>query len=207
MANGTKSPTNGADEHFPLLNRDQDDVENRNAAPVEPSTQHIEHEWDAEENRDNPQNWASWFKWATVLGFGLGPLLFAPLSELYGRAPVYRSSLLAFMVMTIGCGLSQNIEILVAFRFLAGCFGASPVAIGGAVVGDLFPVKERGAAMSIYQAGQIISAVVGPPIGGLIGSYLIWRWVFWIVCMLVCCDCLHVSQHSLTIFFNRPLSR
>ena len=79
----------------------------------------------------------------------------------------------------------MNIEMLVAFRFLAGSFGAAPVAIGGAVVGDLFPVEERGTAMSIYQAGQIISAVVGPPIGGLIGSFLIWRWVFWIVCLLV----------------------
>ena len=120
-----------------------------------------------------------------ILGFALGPLLFAPLSELYGRAIVYRACLAAFLVMTAGCGLSQNIEMLVAFRFLAGSFGAAPVAIGGAVVGDLFPVEERGTAMSVYQAGQIISAVVGPPIGGLIGAYLVWRWVFWIVCILV----------------------
>jgi multidrug resistance protein len=120
-----------------------------------------------------------------ILGFALGPLLFAPLSELYGRTIVYRLCLAAFLAMTVGCGISQNIEMLVAFRFLAGSFGAAPVAIGGAVVGDLFPVEERGTAMSVYQAGQIISAVVGPPIGGLIGSYLVWRWVFWIVCILV----------------------
>ena len=86
-----------------------------------------------------------------ILGFGLGPLLFAPLSELYGRTVVYRCTVAAFLVMTMGCGLSHNIEMLVAFRFLAGSFGAAPVAIGGAVVGDLFPVKERGTAMSIYQ--------------------------------------------------------
>lgn len=120
-----------------------------------------------------------------ILGFSLGPLLFAPLSELYGRTIVYRLCLAAFLAMTVGCGLSLNIEMLVAFRFLAGTFGAAPVAIGGAVVGDLFLVEERGTAMSVYQAGMIISAVVGPPIGGLIGSYLVWRWVFWIVCILV----------------------
>lgn len=85
-----------------------------------------------------------------ILGFALGPLLFAPLSELYGRAVVYRLCLAAFLGATLGCGLSQNIEMLVVFRFLAGSFGAAPVAIGGAVVGDLFPVEERGAAMSIY---------------------------------------------------------
>lgn len=120
-----------------------------------------------------------------ILGFALGPLLFAPLSEMYGRTIVYRLCLAAFLAMTLGCGLSKGIEMLVAFRFLAGSFGAAPVAIGGAVVGDLFPTSERGTAMSIYQAGQIISAVVGPPIGGLIGAYLQWRWVFWIVCILV----------------------
>lgn len=120
-----------------------------------------------------------------VLGFALGPLLFAPCSELFGRVRVYRWCLLAFLAMTVGCGLSQNVEMLIAFRFLAGCFGAAPVAIGGAVVADLFPVAERGTAMSIYQAGQVIAAIVGPPVGGLIGSYLAWRWVFWIVCILV----------------------
>lgn len=71
-----------------------------------------------------------------ILGFGLGPLLFSPLSEVYGRAPIYRACLVAFLIMTLGCGLSQNIEMLIAFRFLAGSFGAAPVAIGGAVVGE-----------------------------------------------------------------------
>lgn len=121
-----------------------------------------------------------------VLGFALGPLLFAPLSEVYGRAPVYRICLSLFLLCTVGCAVSNSIGMLVAFRFMAGCLGAAPVAIGGAVVGDLFMVSERGTAMSIYQAGQIISAVVGPPMGGVVGNYMNWRWVFWIVCILVC---------------------
>jgi multidrug resistance protein len=225
---------NGTDEReasstTPLLKRGQNDIEIRNSGPGYSSNQHVDDEWEAEDNLNNPRNWKRWFKWTTVilvsfieflttmpnfmyapnitdaqedlgtsdstlatfsltiyiLGFALGPLLFAPLSELYGRTVVYRLCLAAFLAMTVGCGISQNIEMLVAFRFLAGSFGAAPVAIGGAVVGDLFPVEERGTAMSVYQAGQIISAVVGPPIGGLIGSYLVWRWVFWIVCILV----------------------
>lgn len=127
-----------------------------------------------------------------VLGFGLGPLLFAPLSELYGRAPVYRACLSVFLLFTAGCALSTNMEMLVAARFFAGCLGAAPVAIGGAVIGDLFEVSERGTAMSVYQAGQIISAVIGPPIGGVIGNYTSWRWSFWLVCILVSCRTLYV---------------
>ncbi len=211
MANRPKT-TNETEEHevssiTPLLKRDQNDIESRSSGTERPHNQHAEHEWEAEENLNNPRNWKRSFKWATVilvsfieflttmpnfmyapnitdaqndletsdstlatfsltiyvLGFGLGPLPFAPLSGLYGRVIVYRLYLAAFLVTTIGCGLSQSIEMLVAFRFLAGSFGAAPVAIGGAVVGDLFPVEERGTAMSVYQAGQIISAVVGPP--------------------------------------------
>ena len=120
-----------------------------------------------------------------VLGFGLGPLLFSPLSEMYGRAAIYRGCLTVFLAFTAGCALSTNINTLIVMRFLAGCFGAAPVAIGGAVVGDLFETSERGKAMSVYQAGQIISAVVGPPVGGLCGKYLDWTWTFWIVCILV----------------------
>ncbi|KAF2482125.1 major facilitator superfamily domain-containing protein [Neohortaea acidophila] len=160
---------------------------------------------DAEEDLNTTNDTLATFSLTIyILGFALGPLLFGPLTEVYGRAPVYRLCLVAFLCMTLGCGLAQNIEMLVAFRFLAGSFGAAPVAIGGAVVGDLFVVEERGRAMSIYQAGQIISAVVGPPIGGLIGAYLVWRWVFWIVCILaalalICCVFILRETHHQTL--------
>lgn len=196
------------------------------------SAQDVEDDWDASQNKQNPRNWTSTYKWTTValvsfieflttmpnfmyapnitdaeedlgnendtlatlsltiyvLGFGLGPLLFAPLSEVYGRAKVYRACLSVFLGCTAGCALAKNMDVLIAFRFFAGCLGAAPVAIGGAVVGDIFEVSERGTAMSVYQAGQIISAVVGPPIGGVIGNYASWRWSFWIVCILVSCS-------------------
>lgn len=149
-----------------------------------------------------------------ILGFGLGPLLFAPLSEMYGRAPVYRACLSVFLIFTAGCALSTNMNMLVAARFFAGCLGAAPVAIGGAVVGDLFEVEERGTAMSVYQAGQIISAVVGPPIGGVIGDYANWRWSFWIVCImtgvaLLCTFLVMRETHAVTIqkgLYGRSMS-
>lgn len=142
-----------------------------------------------------------------VLGFGLGPLLFAPLSEMYGRALIYRTCLMLFLVCTGGCALSNSIEMLVFFRFAAGSLGAAPVAIGGAVVGDVFEASERGTAMSVYQAGQIISAVVGPPIGGLIGSYASWRWVFWIVCILVCSTPCYINSNGCKYLANHKVER
>ena len=75
--------------------------------------------------------------------------------------------------------------MLVAFRFIAGCFGAAPVAIGGAMVYDLFHVDERGAAMAVYHSGPIFGNLLGPPLGGLIIQHNGWRWVFWIITIFV----------------------
>lgn len=59
-----------------------------------------------------------------LLGFGSGPLIFAPLSEIYGRNPIYRITLLLFVLFNLGCALSPNIEALLIFRFLCGFFGS-----------------------------------------------------------------------------------
>ena len=120
-----------------------------------------------------------------VLGFGVGPLLFAPLSEVYGRVVVYRLCLALFLVFTVACAVSSSINMLVGFRFVAGCFGAAPVAIGGAIVWDLFEVNERGTAMAIYHSGPIFGNLLGPPLGGLIIQHKSWRWVFWIIAIHV----------------------
>lgn len=121
-----------------------------------------------------------------VLGFCVGPLAFAPLSEIYGRAVVYKCCLTMFLVFTLACGLSSSIKMLICFRLMAGCFGAAPVAIGGAMIYDLFRVGERGRAMSIYTAGPTLGNILGPPVGGLIIQHKSWRWVFWIMSVLVC---------------------
>jgi len=59
-----------------------------------------------------------------LLGFASGPLIFAPLSEVYGRNPVYRTTLALFVLFNLGCALSPNIAALLVFRFLCGFFGS-----------------------------------------------------------------------------------
>lgn len=120
-----------------------------------------------------------------VLGFGVGPLIFSPLSEVYGRTIIYRVCLIIFLLLTAGCALARDVQMLIVFRFLAGCFGAAPIGIGGSIVSDLFLVQERGAAMAVYQLGPILGNLLGPPIGGIIVEKLDWRWVFWIMTMAV----------------------
>lgn len=82
-----------------------------------------------------------------VLGFALGPLLWAPFSELYGRQPIFIITFGALAAFTAGAAGSQNIATLVILRFFAGAFGSSPLVNAGGVLADLFNARQRGMAM------------------------------------------------------------
>jgi MFS family permease len=66
-----------------------------------------------------------------ILGYAVGPLFMAPLSELYGHLPVYHVSNALFVVFTIACAVSSNLDMLVAFRVLDGCLGSTPPVLDG----------------------------------------------------------------------------
>ncbi|PKX95164.1 MFS transporter [Aspergillus novofumigatus IBT 16806] len=119
-----------------------------------------------------------------VLGFTFGPLVVAPLSEIYGRAPLYNWGNVLFVLFTVGTALSQNMAMLMAFRFLMGLAGSVPITIGSGSIADIMPIESRGKAMSAWALGPLL----GPCIGPLAGGYLIqaagWRWVYWLVTIL-----------------------
>lgn len=81
-----------------------------------------------------------------ILGFAFGPLMIAPLSELYGRSILYNIGNLCFTVFTVGAALSNSIGMLMAFRFLMGLAGAVPITIGSGSIADVMPVEKRGRA-------------------------------------------------------------
>ncbi|KAF2090364.1 MFS general substrate transporter [Saccharata proteae CBS 121410] len=112
-----------------------------------------------------------------VLGFAFGPLLIAPLSELYGRVPLYHACNLLFVIFNIACSLSTNLNMLIGFRFLAGSVGSCPLALGGGTIADLIPREQRGTAMALWVAGPTI----GPLAGGFLSQAENWRWVFRVI--------------------------
>ncbi|KAI0254463.1 MFS polyamine transporter [Lactifluus subvellereus] len=114
-----------------------------------------------------------------VLAYALGPLLLAPLSELYGRSHVIQISNVWYLVWNLACGFARSRNELIAFRFLAGLGGSAPLAIGGGVIGDLFDADHRGQAISIYSLTPLLGPVVGPVAGAWIAEKSTWRWVFW----------------------------
>ncbi|KAI5968164.1 uncharacterized protein KGF55_000011 [Candida pseudojiufengensis] len=74
-----------------------------------------------------------------VVGYGIGPIFFSPLSEdiRIGRTPLYIISIFIFCMMQIPTALSTNIAGLCILRFIAGFFASPCLSTGGASFGDL----------------------------------------------------------------------
>lgn len=112
---------------------------------------------------------------------GLGPMLWAPLSEIsfIGRSPIYASTFVAFVVFSILAALANSWSGFLALRFLQAFFGSPCLAIGGASMHDLFPDLMVPYSLTIWVA----AAYCGPALGPLLASYLVpekgWRWGMW----------------------------
>ncbi|KAJ6094075.1 hypothetical protein N7467_002920 [Penicillium canescens] len=112
-----------------------------------------------------------------VLGFAIGPLLWAPLSELFGRQILFVTTYAALTAFNAGAAGAQNSWTLIILRFFAGSFGSSPLTNAGGVIADMFPAKQRGVAMSLFAAAPFLGPVLGPIIGGFLGMNAGFRWV------------------------------
>ncbi|QRW16511.1 major facilitator superfamily transporter [Rhizoctonia solani] len=117
-----------------------------------------------------------------VVGFGLGPLVWGPLSEMYGRRLIFMISFLPFVLLHLGGALAHNIPTLLVTRFLAGSFGSSPLTNAGGTIADMFTAKERGLASALFAMAPFAGPVLGPIVGGYVSeSRAGWRWNFWIM--------------------------
>ncbi|KAI0505613.1 cycloheximide resistance protein [Xylaria bambusicola] len=119
-----------------------------------------------------------------LLGFAAGPIVLAPLSEIYGRVPVYHACSVGFVAFQIACALAPSLNSLIAFRFLAGLFGVAPVTNGGGTIADMIPQKHRGTVLAVYSVGPLLGPIVGPIAGGFLSDAKGWRWNFWVLAIV-----------------------
>ena len=74
---------------------------------------------------------------------------------------------------------------LIGMRLLQGIFAAVPLTNGGAIVADMVRQEERGFAMAMLTLGVLMGPVIGPVTGGFLAAAKGWRWVFWIIAIVV----------------------
>ena len=120
-----------------------------------------------------------------VLGFSLGPTLWGPLSEMYGRKKPLFVGYAVFALMQIPVALGYNMPGILVCRLLAGCFGAAPVVIVSASYADFWDPGRRGNAAAAYSVASFAGPTLGPVIGTFVTeSHLGWRWTAWITLIM-----------------------
>lgn len=117
------------------------------------------------------------------LGEAAGPLVIAPLSEVFGRYPVYNACNVLFVAGVAITALSQDAHLLIFSRFLTGCAVASNV-LNPAIIGDIFPTQSRGKGMSAIFLAPLVGGAIGPSVSGALGKAIGWRGVTWLACAL-----------------------
>ncbi|KAL3428145.1 hypothetical protein PVAG01_01654 [Phlyctema vagabunda] len=127
-----------------------------------------------------------------LLGFGLGGLFWAPASEWVGRRIPFLLGYTIFIIFQIPVGVADNLETVLASRFIQGFFGSSTLAVIAGAFADLWPAPiNRGVAMTIFT----IATFAAPIIGSIAGSYIAqsgysWRWTAWITIIISAIPCI-----------------
>jgi multidrug resistance protein len=128
-----------------------------------------------------------------VVGFGVGPMIFAPLSEIYGRRIIYATTLLVAVIFVIPCAVAKNIGTLIVCRAIDGIAFSAPMTLVGGTLADLWRNEERGVPMAAFSAAPFIGPAIGPLVGGFLSDARGWRWLYWIQLIFAGCVWILIS--------------
>ncbi len=125
-------------------------------------------------------NKLSWVATAYLLTSAVSTPLYGKISDQFGRKKIFQFAIILFLIASALCGLSQNMNQLVAFRALQGLGAGGLMALSMTIVGDIVSPRQRGKYLGYFGAVFAISSVAGPLLGGFFTDNLSWRWVFYI---------------------------
>ncbi|OXC70512.1 hypothetical protein AYX13_00987 [Cryptococcus neoformans] len=117
-----------------------------------------------------------------LIGMGVGAMPMAPLSELYGRLPVYLITILLATVFEIACAVAPNVPALLILRFIAGVWSTTPLSNSGGSLNDVGDPVLRTIALPLFTTAGFTGPCLGPIIGGFLAENTNygWRWCYWV---------------------------
>jgi DHA1 family bicyclomycin/chloramphenicol resistance-like MFS transporter len=118
---------------------------------------------------------AQWTLSVLILAFGIGQLVWGPVSDRFGRQPVLRWGLGLYTLASVGCSLAVNLETMLLARIAQGASLSAAVVCGRAMVRDLYAPEEGARTMARGMTGLGILALFGPILGGLVATHGGWR--------------------------------
>ena len=131
-----------------------------------------------------------------VIGFALGPLIWSPVSDLFGRRVAYFTSMGLYTIFNIPCAMAPNLGGLLVCRFICGVLSSSGLCLVGGSIADMFPSATRGKAIAFFAWAPYAGPCIGPLVNGFVSvstgrmDYIFWfnmafAGVMWIISSLI----------------------
>ena len=121
-----------------------------------------------------------WVMNGFVLALTVTVVTVGRMADLWGRRLVNILGVGLFGLSSLGAGLSESPDGLIAFRFLQGVASSAIVTSSLALISHAFPTHEKGKAIGTWGGIAAIGTALGPVLGGIFVSALSWRWIFYI---------------------------
>lgn len=116
-----------------------------------------------------------------VMGFASGPIIWSPLSEIYGRKMPIVLSMFLFTCFVFATATAENLQTILITRFFTGFVGSAPLTVVAAAFADMFDNSTRGIAIDIFAITVFCGPLLAPIVGGfIVESYLGWRWTLYL---------------------------
>ena len=112
-----------------------------------------------------------------LFGIGLGPLVWAPCSEVYGRKIAVLAPYFISVVLTFATAVSKDVQSILITRFFTGFFSSAPITNVGGVLSDIWHPQHRAIAVTVYALTLVSGTVIAPIVGGAVEvAGLDWTW-------------------------------
>jgi EmrB/QacA subfamily drug resistance transporter len=121
---------------------------------------------------------SSWIAVAYLLSSAVIVPMYGRLGDLRGKRNMLLLALGLFVLGSIACAAAQTMPQLIAARVLQGFGGGGLMMLSHALIGELVPPVERVRFQGYFAMMFTTASIGGPVIGGLVVSYVSWRWLF-----------------------------
>jgi len=121
-----------------------------------------------------------WTVEAYAISYAIFTLTMTWVRERVGIRATFMSGLIVFTIASVLCGLSWDLESMIAFRVIQGLGGGLMMPTGFTLITESFPPQQRGTAFGIFGIVIVFAPSLGPTLGGYMVDSIGWRYIFYL---------------------------